>query len=72
MGTMGHMSMMGGQSAGVWHAACEGQASWYQLACACLEESGRDRNGHPLGSGIYYYRLEVGHERVSRKMILLK
>ena len=27
--------------AGIWHAACEGQGSWYDLASACLEESGR-------------------------------
>lgn len=26
---------------GIWHAACEGSASWYDLARACLEESGR-------------------------------
>ena len=26
---------------GVWHAACEGHASWYDLARACLEESGK-------------------------------
>jgi len=30
-----------GAPAGIWHAACEGRASWYDLACACLEESGR-------------------------------
>ena len=27
---------------GVYHAACEGQCSWYGLACATLEESGNE------------------------------
>jgi len=33
---------------------------------------GRDQNGRSLASGVYFYRLSVGNESHSRKMILLK
>jgi hypothetical protein len=33
---------------------------------------GRDDRGHELGSGTYFYRLEVGDTRIERKMVLLK
>ncbi len=33
---------------------------------------GRSQTGGSVGSGIYLYRLEVGHERTTGKMVLLK
>ncbi len=33
---------------------------------------GRDRNGSPVSSGIYLYRLEVGAEKLTGKMALVK
>lgn len=33
---------------------------------------GRDDRGNELGSGVYFYRLEVGSYRFERKMIMLK
>ena len=33
---------------------------------------GRDDLGNDLGSGVYFYRIEIGDYRVDRKMILLK
>ncbi|MBU0717202.1 MAG: T9SS type A sorting domain-containing protein, partial [Planctomycetes bacterium] len=34
--------------------------------------NGRDDAGHPVGSGVYLARLEVGELRVARSMVLLK
>ena len=33
---------------------------------------GRDKNGRPVSSGIYFYRIEWGGQTLSRKMILLR
>jgi hypothetical protein len=33
---------------------------------------GRDNAGRELGSGVYFYRMEIGDYRVERKMVLLK
>jgi hypothetical protein len=33
---------------------------------------GDDDAGRELGSGVYFYRLQVGDTRVERKMVLLK
>jgi hypothetical protein len=33
---------------------------------------GRDDRGRELGSGVYFYRTEIGDYRVERKMVLLK
>jgi hypothetical protein len=37
-----------------------------------LEWDGRDERGHPMASGVYFYRLEAGGIILSRKMILIK
>jgi len=33
---------------------------------------GRDENGNPVGSGVYFYRLHAGQDELVRKMILIK
>jgi len=33
---------------------------------------GRDRDGNPASSGVYFYRLRAGKEQSTRKMVLLK
>jgi len=33
--------------------------------------NGRDKNGEPVGSGIYFYHLQAGSNSTSRKMLLL-
>jgi hypothetical protein len=33
--------------------------------------NGRDKAGHPVSSGIYFYRLQAGSNSASRKMVLL-
>jgi len=37
-----------------------------------LHWDGRDRNGSPVGSGVYFYRLSAGATAEVRKMVLLK
>lgn len=37
-----------------------------------IEWAGKDSNGIPVGSGVYFYRLQVENSVVTRKMILLK
>ncbi len=37
-----------------------------------FEWDGRDANGNMSGSGVYFYRLVAGKEKISRKMVLLK
>jgi flagellar hook assembly protein FlgD len=34
--------------------------------------NGRDAAGRPQPSGVYYYRLDTGHQRETRSMVLLK
>ncbi|HXV13607.1 MAG TPA: T9SS type A sorting domain-containing protein [Candidatus Krumholzibacteria bacterium] len=34
--------------------------------------NGRSASGDPVGSGVYFYRLNVGKESLTRKMVLLK
>ena len=34
--------------------------------------NGRDDTGHPVGSGVYFYRLETASGTLARKMVLLK
>ncbi len=36
------------------------------------EWNGRSANGESVGSGIYFYRLSVGNQSLTRKMVLLK
>jgi flagellar hook assembly protein FlgD len=33
---------------------------------------GRDDNGRPVASGVYFYRLDAGTTTQTRKMVLLK
>ncbi len=33
---------------------------------------GRDRNGHEVSSGVYFYRLIAGSDVETRKLVLLK
>ncbi|MBM4118112.1 T9SS type A sorting domain-containing protein [bacterium] len=33
---------------------------------------GRDAQGTPVAAGVYLYRLEVGAERIQRKMLIVK
>lgn len=33
---------------------------------------GRDRQGNPVGSGVYFYRLEAGEVSAVRKMVLVR
>jgi len=37
-----------------------------------VEWDGRDGRGNPLSSGVYFYRLTAGTEKISKKMVLLK
>jgi hypothetical protein len=37
-----------------------------------IEWRGVDRRGRSVSSGVYYYRLTAGKERISRKMVLLR
>ncbi len=34
--------------------------------------NGRSANGNPVGSGVYFYRLTVGKQSMTKKMVLLK
>ena len=34
--------------------------------------SGRDDSGKSLGSGVYFYRIEIGQHHVTRKMVLMR
>jgi flagellar hook assembly protein FlgD len=34
--------------------------------------TGRDDTGSPVSSGVYFYVLDVGKERLTRKLVLLK
>jgi hypothetical protein len=34
--------------------------------------NGRDRNGNPVSSGVYFYSLHAGQQRITRKLILLR
>jgi flagellar hook assembly protein FlgD len=36
------------------------------------EWNGRSATGEAVGSGVYFYRLSVGNQSVTRKMVLLK
>lgn len=36
------------------------------------EWNGRDQNGQPVASGVYFYRLTIDNKSYSRKMVLLK
>jgi flagellar hook assembly protein FlgD len=33
---------------------------------------GRDVKGHPLGSGVYFYQITAGEQKVTRKLVLLR
>lgn len=37
-----------------------------------VEWDGRDSFGHPVASGVYFYRMRAGDFQTSRKMVLLK
>jgi hypothetical protein len=37
-----------------------------------VEWNGRDTNGNPVGSGVYFYRLRTGDAMLTKKMVLLK
>jgi flagellar hook assembly protein FlgD len=37
-----------------------------------VEWNGRDERGSAVSSGVYFYVLDVGKERRTRKMVLLK
>ncbi|UCF05875.1 MAG: T9SS type A sorting domain-containing protein [bacterium] len=37
-----------------------------------VEWRGVDKHGRAVGSGVYYYRLKVGNETMSKKMVLLR
>ena len=43
------------------------QAGTYQVTW-----SGRNRHGQPVPSGLYFARLQVGNERLTRKILLAK
>jgi hypothetical protein len=34
--------------------------------------NGRDHRGSPVATGVYFYRLQVGQETQTRKMLLLR
>jgi hypothetical protein len=34
--------------------------------------NGRDEDGRAVASGVYFYRLEVGGEALTKRMVLLK
>jgi flagellar hook assembly protein FlgD len=34
--------------------------------------NGRDDNGNAVSSGVYFYVLDAGKERLTRKLVLLK
>ena len=44
----------------------------YEAGRQSVEWDGRDGNGNLVGSGVYFYRLDVGGIQLSRKMVLLK
>ena len=33
---------------------------------------GTDQGGRPVATGVYFYRLDTGSERVARRMVLLR
>ncbi len=37
-----------------------------------IEWNGKDQQGNAVGSGIYFYRLTVGEQTISKKMVLLR
>jgi flagellar hook assembly protein FlgD len=37
-----------------------------------VEWRGVDGHGRAVGSGVYYYRLKIGAETISKKMVLLR
>ena len=37
-----------------------------------VEWNARDSHGNPVGSGVYFYRLQTGDRSLSRKMVLLR
>jgi hypothetical protein len=37
-----------------------------------VQWNGRDSDGHAVGSGVYFYRLETPQGQLSRKMVLIK
>jgi flagellar hook assembly protein FlgD len=34
--------------------------------------NGEDENNDPVSSGIYFYKLKIGEQEISRKMLLMK
>ncbi|HOD17229.1 MAG TPA: M6 family metalloprotease domain-containing protein [Candidatus Cloacimonadota bacterium] len=37
-----------------------------------VEWDGCDADGHPVSSGVYYYRLETGYQTLTRKLVLIR
>jgi len=37
-----------------------------------IEWKGMDANGHSIASGVYFYRLQMGREAISRKIVLMR
>jgi hypothetical protein len=48
------------------------QRGWLEAGSHAIRWDGRDQGGHPVASGVYFYRLEAGAERHSGRMALVR
>jgi hypothetical protein len=54
------------------HIATLADGGMMRAGSHSLVWSGKDRNGAPMASGIYFYRMEAGNQRLTKRMLLLK